>query len=364
MNVLIVLENDSARLGLGEAFDRAGHEVRACATLDTAKTELLAAPPDLLVIDSALPDGDGVDLAETVQNREATRRTAVIVLANGESVRDRLRQMPRGASEHLIKPCDPEYIVSRAMALFARDDLLREELQASLAESKRLSEELDTLTYSISHDLRQPLRSVDGFSRVLLEKCRDRLDEDGKHYLQRIIEASRRMGGLIEGLLALSRVAQASLERREVAIGQMARSICDQLKHRGPERDVTFHIDEGARTDADPHLLQTAVENLLNNAWKFTRSRAEALIELQESSTNPGVFVVRDNGVGFDMRYADKLFGPFQRLHPNEDFEGMGLGLATVRRIINRHGGKVWAESQMGVGASFYFTLGGESSYG
>src|SRR5215471_8228045 len=220
------------------------------------------------------------------------------------------------------------------------------------------NQELEAFSYSVSHDLRAPLRSIDGFSRILLKSYLDKLDTPGQDYLQRVRAASQRMGQLIDDLLELSRVTRVELRREAVDLSALARAIAAELQQTQPGRQVTFVIAEGLVARGDVRLLRGVLENLLNNAWKFTGklTHAEITFGSTQQDGRP-VYCVHDNGAGFDMAYADKLFGAFQRLHPASEFEGTGIGLATVQRIIHRHGGRVWAEGAVGQGARFYFTL-------
>lgn len=219
--------------------------------------------------------------------------------------------------------------------------------------------ELEAFNYSVAHDLRAPLRGIDGFSQVLLEDYGNSLDVAGQNYLRRVREGAQRMSRLIDGLLALSRVARINIRSQRVDLSELARATAERLKESQPERVVEFVIEEGLAESGDGPLLGAVIENLLGNAWKFTRREASPRIEfgcVRQERHN--AYFVRDNGAGFDMAYASKLFGVFQRLHTTTDFEGTGVGLATVQRIVNRHGGRVWAEGAVGQGASFYFTLG------
>ena len=239
---------------------------------------------------------------------------------------------------------------------------LNEELEQRVVERtvqlQAVNKELEAFAYSVSHDLRAPLRSIDGFSQVLLEDYTDRLDDEGKSYLQRVRSASQRMAELIDDLLDLSRLTRGEMRYETVDLSALAQTITMELQQSQPERDVEFTIAPGLLAKGDAHLLRVVLKNLLDNAWKFSRKQASARIEFGYAETNgqPAYFV-RDNGVGFDMAYADKLFGAFQRLHSHSEFEGSGIGLATVQRIIHRHGGDIWAESAVGQGATFYFTL-------
>jgi PAS domain S-box-containing protein len=235
---------------------------------------------------------------------------------------------------------------------------LNEELTLRLAQLQTANNELESFAYSVSHDLRAPLRSIDGFSRALLEDYWDKLEEEGKDYLQCVRAGSQRMGQLIDDLLALSRVTRTELRLRTVDLAAMAQSIVNNLQAEDPQRQITFAVPASLPANGDSNLLRIALENLLSNAWKFTSRRAQARVELgQAQKQGESIYFVRDNGAGFDMAYADKLFGAFQRLHTTEEFPGTGVGLATVQRIIHRHGGRVWAEARPEEGACFYFTL-------
>ncbi len=221
------------------------------------------------------------------------------------------------------------------------------------------NKELEAFSYSVSHDLRAPLRSIDGFSKILIEQYPDRLDERGRDYLGRVRAASQRMARLIDDMLNLSRVGRAPLHREPVDLSALATAMLDELCQREPERRVEITILSGMVASGDPALLRMVLDNLLSNAWKFTSGCTVARIEVGEyMQDHERVFYVRDNGAGFDMTYVDRLFTPFQRLHTEQEFPGTGIGLAIVQRIINRHGGRVWAEGETGKGATIYFTLG------
>ncbi|MCI0398087.1 MAG: ATP-binding protein [Chloroflexi bacterium] len=264
----------------------------------------------------------------------------------------------------------------RSSPLFAADDLallallaeqsaialdyitLLAEQRAAAAQLKAANKELEAFAYSVSHDLRAPLRVIDGFSEALLEDCAEQLDEQGKVYLERVRANTQRMGELIDALLTLSRVTRVEMSREPVDLSVLARSIAAGLQQREPQRQVEFVIESGLVVEGDAHLLHVALENLLNNAWKFSGKRPLARIEFGVLGDEAqATYFVRDDGAGFDMTYADKLFGAFQRLHSMSDFSGTGIGLATVQRIIHRHGGRVWAEGVLNQGATFYFTF-------
>jgi signal transduction histidine kinase len=220
------------------------------------------------------------------------------------------------------------------------------------------NKELEAFSYSVSHDLRAPLRSIDGFSQALLEDYTNKLDEQGQDYLRRVRAASQRMGQLIDDLLALARVTRSEMRREEVDLSALAQVVAAELQHSQPERQVEFVIAPGVVVNGDAGLLRVVLENLLGNAWKFTGKKAQARIEFGVSEHNgKPTYFIRDNGAGFNLAYADRLFGAFQRLHSGKEFSGTGVGLATVQRIIHRHGGKVWAQGAVEQGATFHFTL-------
>ncbi|MBI2847653.1 MAG: PAS domain-containing protein [Chloroflexi bacterium] len=235
---------------------------------------------------------------------------------------------------------------------------LNDDLRRHTAELEASNRELESFAYSVSHDLRAPLRTLDGFSQALVEDYGDKLDGQAKDYLRRIQESSRLMGQLIDDLLSLSRVTRTDMRIDTVDLSNMAREILDELQNADSERRAKFVITPGMAARGDPNLLRLVLENLLGNSWKFTGKTSLAVIEFA-SANHDGktAYFVRDNGAGFDMAYAGKLFAPFQRLHSMNEFPGVGIGLATVQRVIHRHGGKVWANGEVGEGATFYFTL-------
>ena len=239
----------------------------------------------------------------------------------------------------------------------ARDELERR-VELRTAELAAANKELESFSYSVSHDLRAPLRSIDGFSLALLQDYGDSLDAEARGYFERIRAATRRMGALIEDMLNLARVARAELRRERVNLSAMAHTVLAELQRSDGSRAVECVIEESVEAEGDPRLLRVAMDNLLGNAWKYTSKHASARIEFGQIRKNGSrVFFVRDDGAGFDPAYAGKLFGAFQRLHGSTEFAGTGVGLATVQRIVTRHGGKIWAEAQVEEGATFYFTV-------
>jgi signal transduction histidine kinase len=250
-----------------------------------------------------------------------------------------------------------ELATSRAQINQLNADLERRVIERT-GQLEAANKELEAFSYSVSHDLRAPLRAIDGFSQALLEEYSGKLDGPGQHYLTRVRAGSHHMAQLIDDLLNLSRVTRSEIHRVPVDLSALARAVATELQRAQPDRTVTVEIDPGLTVQGDPGLLRVALENLLGNSWKFTRKHTDARIAL--GATRRGgerTFFVRDDGAGFDMAYADKLFHPFQRLHSSEEFEGTGIGLATVQRIVHRHGGRVWGEGAVEKGATFYFTI-------
>jgi PAS domain S-box-containing protein len=251
----------------------------------------------------------------------------------------------------------PQYLLGISHDITERKQVIAELSAAKLA-AEDASRELESFSYSVAHDLRTPLRAIDGFSQALFEDYGDKLDGEGRRYLTRVREAAQRMAELIDDLLTLSRVTRSELRRDRVDLSALAHTLLAALQRVDRDRRVEIVIAPGVVAEADPQLAAIALDNLLGNAWKFTSKRPDARIELGVTTAGgvPAYFV-RDNGAGFDMAYRDKLFGVFQRLHPESDYPGTGIGLATVARIAQRHRGRTWADGKPGEGATFYFTL-------
>ena len=238
-------------------------------------------------------------------------------------------------------------------------DHLEELVQERTAELKTLNKELESFCHSVSHDLRAPLRAIDGFSLAVLEDYADKLDAEGQEHLQRVRGGAQRMGELIDDLLMLSQVSRAEMHRHTVDLCALSATVMDRLEQSESSRKVEQVVAPGVNVQGDRNLLEIVMDNLLSNAWKYTGKTEDPRIEFGvKQQDGKSVYFVKDNGVGFDMKYAEKLFGAFQRLHKEEDFPGTGVGLATVQRIVHRHGGRIWAEAKEGKGATFFFTLG------
>ena len=308
------------------------------------------------------------------ETREAQKTRALEILARGESFR-------KFTNENVHK--DGHVVIVESSGIPIRDgkgnligyrgtdtDIterkrteeeirrLNKELERRVSQLVTVNKELEAFSYSVSHDLRGPLRTIDGFSQILLEDYGARLEEAGRRDLDRVRGAAQKMSRLIDAMLMLSRLTRRELKLGLVDLSRLAMEIFAELRKTNPARQVELIVARGVKAKGDEGLLQIVLQNLLNNAWKYTRNRERARIEFGvDENDGTRVFHVRDNGAGFDMRYVDKLFGEFQRLHTDDEFEGTGIGLATIQRIIHRHGGKVWAEGEVGKGATFYFTI-------
>jgi signal transduction histidine kinase len=215
----------------------------------------------------------------------------------------------------------------------------------------------ESFSFTVSHDLRAPIRVVEGFTKIVKEDYGRLLDRVGNDHLDRVLGAAARMNNMIDALLALSKLSSQPLARQPVNLTQLAGYVADDLRRQWPERKIEIHIEPGMQVQGDPTLLRVVIENLLGNAWKYTGKSTEPAIAFTRDTTRPDAFNVRDNGAGFDMRFSDRLFGVFQRLHSANDFPGTGIGLASVRRIVRRHGGEIWGEAEVNRGATFFFTL-------
>jgi signal transduction histidine kinase len=281
---------------------------------------------------------------------------ALLAVLGWSAVAHARSEVRRRAAERQIAERDAYIAGERARVR----DQLEERVDERIAELQAINEQLEAFSYSVAHDLRAPLRSIATFSQALQDDHAEQLDPGGLEYLTHIHRAAQRMGHLIDDLLNFSRVTRTELRRERVDLSLLARAVIGRLRFMHPDREVETIVEDGLTVLADPRALDIVLTNLLGNAWKFTSKREHARIELAALPDEPGTFVVRDNGVGFDPAHAGRLFGVFQRLHPAHEFEGTGVGLATVQRLIQRHGGKVWAEGQVGRGASLYFTLAAE----
>jgi two-component system sensor histidine kinase/response regulator len=380
VNILLVDDQPANVLALEAMLQGLGQNLITASSGREALKLLLTYEFAVILLDVKMPDMDGFETATLIRQRDKSRHTPIIFLtAADKSQTQAMRGYAVGAVDYLVKPVVPEFVRSKVavfVELAKKSEQLRRQaqlLQASEQEARDLAEaraelvrdlehknrELESFSYAVSHDLRAPLRRIESFSRAVQESQGDRLDDAGRHYLDRVREASQQMSRLIDDVLYLARVTRADMREHEVDLSGLVTLLLDRMREAEPERQVEVKVRPGVTVAADGQLLRIAVTNLLENAWKFTAKTQAARIEF--GVTNAGgqpTYFVRDNGAGFDMAYASRLFGPFQRLHRASEFPGTGIGLATVQRIIHRHGGRVWAEGMLGQGATFQFTIG------
>jgi two-component system, sensor histidine kinase and response regulator len=318
----------------------------------------------LALIDIQMPGMDGYELASILREEEKTTNLPFIFISGVYT--DNLnvfKGYEKGAFSFITKPFQPEILINK-VKLFVdhyRNEYMLKSLNESLQEKNLelglVNKELESFTYSVSHDLRAPLRSIDGYARVLFEDYYEKIDDDGKKSLERIKNNAQMMGRLIDDLLDFSKVGRKELNKDLVNMNDIVNTVIGELQEQMKNRDIEFKISDLHTQMADINLLKQVWINLISNAIKYTRKREKTIIEIGSSNGLQPIYHIKDNGAGFDMLYVNKLFGVFQRLHKEKDFEGTGVGLAIVQRIISKHGGSIWAEAEVDKGATFYFSL-------
>lgn len=325
--------------------------------------------PELVLTDINMPVVNGLRMAEEIKSLSPA--TEIIALTAHSNPEHLLQAIEIGISHYILKPIDIEQIfrvidksldLIRTQRVIAHQNRVIRELNTELAEKaeelQSANQELESFNYTVAHDLRSPMVTISGFSQILLERYASDMDDAGKEYLQIINNSIDRMNNLIEALLKFSMCQRKQIVKKWTSLTAIAYEVRDGLLMQDPLRHVTFSIDEGINGYCEPGLMLIVLENLLGNAWKYSTKKDDALIEFGTINKDEDqVYFVRDNGAGFDQQDSARLFAPFQRLHYDDEIEGLGIGLATVSRIIQRHGGRVWAEGEKGKGATFYFTL-------
>ena len=384
--ILAVDDSETYLQALADALPQDGYDVVLARSGEEALELLTVQPVDCILLDLMMPGLGGLETCRRLKSVAILRDIPVIMLTAAEDRETMIEGLGAGADDFISKSSDFAVLHARVGAQLRRkqfedenrlfrEQLLEKELEAAKARSAKdvaevraalveelelKNKELDAFSYSVAHDLRAPLRSIDGFSQALLEDYADRLDDIGQQYLRYVRESAQQMAELIDNLLSLSRILRSELVRGPLDLTSIAHEVTGRLRRQNPKQAVSVVVADGLLAEGDARLLTVVFENLLGNAWKFSSKRADATIEVGAVDRDARrAFFVRDNGAGFDMAYAAKLFGAFQRLHSSAEFEGTGIGLATVQRIIHRHGGRVWAEGEVGRGATFFFTLEG-----
>jgi DNA-binding response OmpR family regulator len=382
--ILAVDDSETYLQELADALRSDGYELVLARSGEEALQLLAVQAVDCILLDLMMPGMSGRETCRRIKLAPDIRDIPVLMLTAVEDRAAMIQGLTAGADDYIAKSSDFDLVRARVLAQIRRkqfedetrrirEQLLRAELEAIeartaramaeeraklVAELEAKNEELESFSHSVAHDLRAPLRSIDGFGLALLEDYADKLDDDGKQYLAYVRESAQQMSQLIDDMLALAQVTRVEFERANVNLSVIASRVATELARAAPDRDVDFTVPDNLTAEGDARLLTIAFENLLGNAWKYTGHRKRAKIEVGVTDSASHTFFVRDNGAGFDMAYADKLFGMFQRLHTKSEFEGTGIGLATVRRVIRRHGGRIWAEAAVDGGATFFFTLG------
>jgi hypothetical protein len=406
LTILIAEDSPTQAERLKHVLQTNGYAVMAAVNGTQAIEMARQRRPSLIITDVMMPEMDGYELCSKIKSDPELASIPVILVTTLSDPHDVIRGLECRADNFIIKPYDEHSLLARIQfvmlnremhahdhasmgveihfngrrhfitadrlqilnlllstyeaAIQRNQELTRakSELRTANASLETTNKELEAFSYSVSHDLRTPLRAINGFTSIVLDESAQQLDENGKELLLRVQSACVRMGQLIDDLLSLSRVARCELSREQIDLGAMARSIVAELQKTEPPRNVAVHIADGLSANGDSRLLRVLLENLLGNAWKFTSKRSDAVIEFTAANKDgETIFCVRDNGAGFDMTYMEKMFGAFQRFHTAQEFPGTGIGLATCHRIVHRHGGRIWAQGTPGQGAAFFFTL-------
>jgi len=351
-SVLVVDDNADLRTYLTELLSSV-YDVSTAGDGVEALEAIRARRPDIVVSDVMMPRLDGAGLVRALREEPATVSLPVILLSARAGEEAAVEGIDAGSDDYLVKPFSARELLARVRTHVELARLRRQWVD----ELERANRELDAFSYSVSHDLRAPLRAIDGFTRKVVADHAAALDGEARGYLERVTKAVARMSALIEALLELARISRATLKKDDVDLSALAADVVADLRAAHPERAVTFAVAPALTARGDRRLLSVVLVNLLGNAWKFTGHTDGPRIEFARHPAEPHGFVVRDNGAGFDAAHAARLFAPFQRFHQASEFAGTGVGLATVQRVVNRHGGRIWAESAPGQGAAFFFTL-------
>ncbi len=353
--VLVVDDNADLRDYLAALLSPLYEVATACDGLEALKA-MRARMPDIVVSDVMMPRLDGFGLVRSIRSDPATASLPVILLSARAGEESAIDGLNAGSDDYLIKPFSARELLARVRTHLQLAALRH----AWIAELERANRELDAFSYSVSHDLRAPLRAIEGYTRALVEDCSSDLDRCGRNYVDSINNGAKRMTTLVDALLSLAQITRTQVSAELVDLSSLARLVIADLRLAHPDRSVTVYIADGLLARGDRNLIQVAFVNLLGNAWKFTARTKRPRIEVGQALDaldKDAVFYVRDNGPGFDMSAADQLFTPFRRLHDDKEFSGTGIGLATVHRVIARHSGKIWAQAAVGKGATFYFSL-------
>ena len=360
---LLIVDDEVAQMkALCNTLEMEGYVTTGYSSARQALASLRAGEVDLLLTDLMMPEMDGINLLQAA--REIDGNLAGIVMTGQGTIDTAVRAMQHGALDYILKPFKLSTVLTvlgrarEVRQLRLENAALQERERGYIAELEAANQDLEAFSCSVSHDLRAPLRAITGFSEMYLTNYGQDVPPAGRQLLQRVVDGAARMDQLIEDLLSFCRYSRQPLLKGRVKLDAIARKVVEELQLREAGRNVEWRLGELPECNGDASLLQQVLTNLLSNAFKFTRQRDPAIIEVGCSEVDgAAVLFVRDNGAGFDMRHVDKLFGVFQRLHSAKEFEGTGVGLSIVQRILQRHGGRIWAQSEPDRGATFFFTL-------
>ena len=382
--ILTVDDSPTHLHAVADQLRQEGYDVIPARSGEEAIDLLAVESVDCILLDLVMPGLSGQETCRRIKASAQWRDIPLIMHTALEEQAAMIEGINAGADDYIAKSSDQQVLCARVRAQLRRkqfedehrnirEQLLQKELEIASAnaarelaetrsafveELERKNQELEAFSYSVSHDLRAPLRSIGAFSQLLLEEHAGELDLEGQDFLRQISKSARRMGEIIQDLLSLARVGRGELSRDRINLSSIARDVVEELRSKEPDRRVALHIEGRLAAEADGRLVRVALENLLGNAWKFTAKVPDARIDVGALQEKGGTtFFIRDNGAGFDMSHAEKLFNPFVRLHTDSDFPGTGIGLATVKRVVDRHGGRIWAQSAVDQGSVFYFTL-------
>ncbi|TSA40853.1 MAG: hybrid sensor histidine kinase/response regulator [Betaproteobacteria bacterium] len=356
--ILIVDDRKENLVALRQVLSGLDAEIVEATTGNQALAATLDHEFAVAILDVQMPEMDGYELAELLRSDPKSKRIPIVFLtAEMREEHDVFKGYETGAVDYIVKPFNPLILLSK-VNVFLELDRQSRELRSHKALLENANKELEAFSYSVSHDLQAPLRAIVGFSRIMLEEYSPKLDDEGRRLLDVIAANSQKMGQLIDDLLAFSRLSHQQIAFAPVDLAALADDVFSELKSTEKGQRIEFKIGALPAAFGDRSMLRQVLQNLLANAIKFTRPRTKARIEFGgQAAIGETIYYVKDNGVGFNMEYAHKLFGVFQRLHGSEEFEGTGVGLAIVKRIVSRHGGRVWAKSAAKGGATFYFSL-------
>lgn len=359
-SVLIVDDTPNNLQVLGEVLERDGFSVRVAVNGRDAMQKCLSSPPDLILLDILMPGQDGYEVCQMLKAHPKLSRTPILFISAVDSLEQKIKAFEYGGSDYITKPFHEEEVLARVRAhirLIHVDDL-EQEVAVRTAELQASNESLDAFCASISHDLRTPACNVVSLCDILRNMMSEKMTSEEIELFNELYASADGILSRVNALLAISRLEREKIARERFDFSKLAEEISQRIQAKNPERQVEWKIEHGMFMDAVPLLITEVMENLMGNAWKYTMKKSHAVIRVfKEWIQDQEVFGVEDNGAGFSMEHAQKLFQIFQRLHASQDFPGDGIGLATVKKIIQHHGGQIWAEAEIGKGATFRFTV-------